>query len=311
MELIQHIENRQLKPSVATIGFFDGVHRGHQFLIQQIRQLADEEGLQAMAITFAEHPRRVMQQDYQPQLLSTLDEKCSLLSQLPLDYAVLLHFTLEMSHLTAREFMKQVLLDQLNVRVLVIGYDHRFGHNRAEGFEDYVRYGQEMGMKVVQSQAFSIDGIKISSSVARSLIQEGEMEMVKQCLGTPYHLKGTVVAGHKVGRQLGFPTANIQVDDVFKLIPAVGVYAVWVTLDRVRYKGMLNIGNRPTVHNGTDRSIEVYVLDFSENVYGHPIEVEFVTRLRDEKRFSSMEELINQLTRDAASVQILLSKKNV
>lgn len=306
MELIEHIENTKPKPSVATIGFFDGVHKGHQYLIKQIRRMADDEQLQAMAITFAEHPRRVMQQDYQPQLLSSLEEKCTLLSQLPLDYTVILHFTIEMSHMTAREFMQQVLHDQLNVKVLVIGYDHRFGHNRAEGFDDYVRYGEEIGIKVVQAQAFNIDGTSISSSVIRSLIQEGEMKLVTQCLGSYYHLKGVVVQGHKVGRQLGFPTANIKADEPFKLIPASGVYAVWVNLDGCRYKGMLNIGRRPTVDNGDDRSIEVYVLDFSEDVYQHPIEVEFVERLRDEKRFKSVEELSAQLKKDAESVKTIL-----
>lgn len=306
MELIDKIEHVNLRPSVATIGFFDGVHKGHQFLIQQIKDLAESKGLASMAITFAEHPRRVMQKEYQPQLLSTLEEKCSLLSQQSIDYTVLLHFTVEMSHLTAREFMKQVLLEQLNVRMLVIGYDHRFGHNRAEGFDDYVRYGQEIGIQVVLAQSYSMDGVCVSSSVIRSLVSEGEMQQAARCQGRPYHLKGEIVDGHKVGRQLGFPTANILVDDPCKLLPANGVYAVWVMLDGSRYKGMLNIGNRPTVDNGSEKSVEVFILHFSADVYHHQIEVEFVSRLRDEKRFRSVEELTNQLKKDAQTVETIL-----
>lgn len=306
MELIDNLKYGKLKPNVATIGFFDGVHKGHQFLIQQIKKLADERGLASMAITFAEHPRRVMQKEYQPQLLSTLEEKCALLSRQPLDYTALLHFTLEMSCMTAKEFMQQVLLEELNVRVLVIGYDHRFGHNRAEGFDDYVRYGQEIGIEVVLAKSYSMDGVFVSSSVIRSLVQEGEMQHAAHCLGSPYHLKGEIVDGHKVGRQIGFPTANIQVDDPFKLLPANGVYAVWVLLDGVRHKGMLNIGNRPTVDNGSEKSVEVFILHFSADVYHHQIEVEFISRLRDEKRFRSVEELTNQLKRDAQTVETIL-----
>ncbi|MCF0159237.1 MAG: bifunctional riboflavin kinase/FAD synthetase [Bacteroidaceae bacterium] len=306
MEVIEQIEQVSLKPSVATIGFFDGVHRGHQFLFKQIKQLAETENLSAMAITFAEHPRRVMHQAFQPQLLSTQEEKRKLLTQQPLDYLVLLHFTLEMSRLTAREFMQHVLRDQLNVKVLVIGYDHRFGHNRAEGFDDYVRYGKELGIQVVHSEAYSIEGAKVSSSAIRALVKEGKMEHVMQCTGSHYHVKGTIVDGHKVGRKLGFPTANIRVDDAFKLMPAEGVYAVWVLLDGQRYKGMLNIGRRPTLDNGNDCSVEVYVLGFSGDVYQHTIEVEFVSRLRDEQYFRSVEELTAQLRKDAQAVESLL-----
>lgn len=307
MELIQHTHNNTaLRPNVATIGFFDGVHCGHQFLIHQVVQLAQENGLASSVITFSQHPRRVMQQSYQPKLLTTLQEKCELLSKQALDYTVLLDFSMEMSRMTAREFMDVILKQQLGVRMLVIGYDHRFGHNRAEGFEDYVRYGQELGIQVVQSKAWQIGNINISSSVIRNLIQLGDVKQATDCLGCPYLLKGRIVAGHQVGRKMGFPTANIQVNNPFKIIPANGVYAVWATVDSQRYKGMLNIGNRPTVDNDPKNSIECYLLDFDGNIYNHEIEVEFVDYLRAEKRFDSLESLTHQLQQDAAYVATLL-----
>lgn len=306
MELIHDLQHAQLQPNVATIGFFDGVHLGHQFLIQQVIQQAKIHGFASSVITFTEHPRRVMQQSYQPQLLTTLEEKCELLNQLPLDYTVLLPFTIDMSHMTAREFMLQILKQQLNVQVLVIGYDHRFGHNRAEGFEDYVRYGQEMGIEVIQSTSFDLADHHVSSSVIRTLIQKGEVQEAAQCLGKPYQLEGLIVDGHKMGRKLGFPTANIQVNNPFKLVPERGVYAVWAFVDGQRYKGMLNIGKRPTVNNGQETSIEVYLLHFSGDIYHHDMRVEFVQRLRDERRFESMEELIHQLQSDAHSVDVML-----
>lgn len=305
---ISDISKTTLPANVATIGFFDGVHRGHQYLISQLQQIGRQENLPTTVITFCEHPRRVMQQEYQPQLLSSLDEKCEQLARQQLDYAVTLSFTPALSQYTAYDFMRRILRDILHVKVLLIGHDHRFGHNREEGFADYVRYGQELGMRVVQTQACLLDEQCISSSLIRRLVMEGQMQQAAHYLGYPYHLAGTVVQGHRVGHRLGFPTANVQVSEPFKLIPARGVYAVWVDLDGCRYKGMLNIGNRPTLNNGTDCSIEVYIFDFDQQVYDHQIAVEFVARLRNECTFNSIEALKAQLQQDAHRVGLLFEE---
>lgn len=294
------------KPCVATIGFFDGVHRGHRFLIEQVKILAAERNLSSTLITFPVHPRKIMQTDYQPELLSTPQEKEELLSQTGADRCVMLPFTQELSRLSAREFMRDVLQKQLNVHVLVIGYDHRFGHNRSEGFEDYCRFGEEIGMDVVKAQACVLNGVNISSSVIRAFLSEGEMRLANKCLGYRYFLEGTIVDGYKIGRTLGFPTANLAVSNPDKLVPANGVYAVKVYLEGHEYKGMLNIGHRPTL-NGTGRSIEVHILHFSSDIYQKTMRVEFVDRIRDEKKFRRVEELAAQLGRDAEQVECLLA----
>lgn len=306
MQIIRNINEQNILPCVATIGFFDGIHRGHQFLLQQVKTLASNKHLCSAVITFPVHPRKVMQQDYQPQLLTSLEEKCTLLEKQGIDYTILLPFNQEMSKLSAREFML-ILQEKLNVKMLVIGYDHRFGHNREEGFDDYVRYGKEMNMQVIQAQAWTQDEAFVSSSMVRKLIGEGNVSKATLCLGTRYTLQGTVVDGYKVGRKIGFPTANICPLCPEKLLPANGVYAVWVTLNNQRYKGMLNIGQRPTVDNGTDTSIEVHLLNFSEDIYHHTLTLEFVERLREEQRFDSTSQLIEQLKQDAQSVDNLLS----
>ena len=220
-----------VKPCVATIGFFDGVHRGHRFLIEQVKRLATEQNLASSLITFPVHPRKIMQADYQPELLSTPEEKEELLKQTGVDSCVMLPFTPELSQLSAYEFMRDVLQKQLNVRVLVIGYDHRFGHNRSEGFDDYCRYGKEIGMEVVKAEACVVNGVNVSSSVIRAFLSEGEIKLANKCLGYGYYLEGIIVDGYKVGRKLGFPTANLSVSNPDKLIPANGVYAVKVYLE--------------------------------------------------------------------------------
>lgn len=296
-----------VKPCVATIGFFDGVHRGHRFLIEQVKELAAERKLSSTLITFPVHPRKAMQADYQPKLLSTPEEKEELLLQAGVDRCLILPFTYELSRLSACEFMRDVLQKQLNVRVLVIGYDHRFGHNRSEGFEDYCRYGEEIGMEVVKARAYVTNGVSISSSVIRAFLSEGEIHLANKCLGYRYFLEGTIVDGYKVGRTIGFPTANLSVSNPDKLIPANGVYAVKVYLEGHEYKGMLNIGHRPTLDNGAQRSIEVHILHFSSDIYQKTMRIEFVDRVRDEKKFRRVEELVAQLGRDAELVDRLLA----
>ena len=294
------IETRQSQaPCVATIGFFDGVHRGHKFLIKSVIDSAAEHGLQSAVITFDRHPRLVLHKEFQPRLLTTADEKLRLLAATGVNRCEMLHFDEQMAALPAYDFMKTVLRERLNVRRLITGYDNRFGHNRAEGFDDYVRYGLELGMEVERAEAFVLNGVNVSSSVVRSFLSAGETDMAAMCLGYHYKISGTVVGGYREGRKLGFPTANIDVDDKLKLVPEAGVYAVRVRIgdEPGLLDGMMNIGTRPTF-DGTSTTLEVNIFGFSGDIYGRRITVEFHRRLREERKFGSIRKLIQQLETD-------------
>ena len=313
MQIIRDISAIKPEPCVATIGFFDGVHAGHRYLIQQVKEIAAAKGLRSALVTFPVHPRKVMNAAYRPELLTTPKEKISLLADIGVDYCLMLDFTPDISQLTAREFMNRLLKERYQVKCLVIGYDHRFGHNRSEGFEDYVCYGKEIGIEVIRAQAYTSDieigtarNIPVSSSLIRKLLHEGEVEIAARCLKYEYFLDGTVVGGYQVGRKIGFPTANLSVDDPDKLIPADGVYAVWVEVEGERYKGMLYIGDRPTLNNGKDISMEVNILDFSGDIYNDSIRVSFVQYVRRDIKFDSLEELKAQLEKDRCTVNNLL-----
>lgn len=292
-----------MAPKVASIGFFDGVHRGHCFLIRQVKSLALERGMQPMLVTFDRHPREVLHADYVPQLLTTTQEKLQLLHEAGMEHVEVLHFDTEMSQLHARDFMEQVLRDKLGVKILVMGYDHRFGRGGGSP-EDYQRWGQEVGIEVVRAE--EMPELYVSSSECRRLLTEGDVEGTATLMGHRYLLTGIVGEGHHVGQQIGFPTANVRTERG-KVVPRDGVYAVWVSLDDgTRLKGMLNIGHRPTLDNGTDRSIEVNILDFIGDLYGKHIQLEFVRRLRDERRFASLDQLRHQLSEDRLLVEEIL-----
>ncbi|KAA6347151.1 Riboflavin biosynthesis protein RibF [termite gut metagenome] len=296
------------EPCVATIGFFDGIHKGHRFLINRVKEIASNKGIHSAIITFPIHPRKVINSGYCLETLTTCDEKTKILAETEIDYCIIHDFTFETSLLSAQEFMTNILHGQYNVKTLVVGYNHRFGHNRSESFDDYLRYGKKLGMEVILANAHTSGDINISSSTVRSLLSKGEVNKAADCLGYNYFLTGTVVEGHQIGRTLGFPTANIQIKDSDKLIPANGVYGVRVTVNEKSYTGMLNIGQRPTINNGTCRSIEVHILHFHSDIYNCPIQVSFVQRIRQEEKFSNIEELAAQLRKDSAMVEALLSK---
>ena len=283
----------------ATIGFFDGVHLGHRYLLKQVTDAARERGLKSMAVTFADHPRRTLQTDYHPLLLTTPEEKVRLLSDCELDACAVLQFTMDMAAMSAREFMQAYLHDYLGVRCLVIGYDHRFGHNRNEGFEDYQAYGKEIGIEVVQALPLQNEKYTVSSSVVRRFLEAGDVEEARKCLGRSYHLRGTVVEGRHVGRDLGFPTANLCPENPDLLVPARGVYAIYAEVDGKSYPAMLNIGKRPTLNNGKDCTIESHLFGLSEDIYGKTLTLTFEHHLRDEKKFNSLDELKAQLKTDA------------
>ena len=289
----------------ATIGFFDGVHRGHLFLISQMCSLAKALGMESVIITFDRHPREVIHSDFIPQLLSSQSEKLFLLSRTEAERVEVLRFTHEMSQWSALEFMIKVLKEQLGISTLVMGYDHRFGHDGGT-HEDYVRWGRECGINIVLAR--ELEGEKVSSSRIRSLLKNGQMAEANMLLGYDYSVGGTVVKGHQIGRHMGFPTANIRVPRE-KLLPAEGVYAGRGILpDGGVCQAVLNIGQRPTVHNGEDVSVEVHLLRFSGELYGKEIRVELVARLRDELQFSSMDELKVQIQKDAEEAICLLDK---
>lgn len=306
VQSVREMSDIVLRPSVATIGFFDGVHRGHRYLIEQVREIAAAHGLASAVITFPVHPRKVMQSDYHPDLLTTCDEKTSLLAETGIDYCMMLDFTPEVARLSARQFMA-ILKEKYRIEALVVGYDHRFGHNRCEGFDDYVRYGKELGIEVILARAYSHDeDIKVSSSVIRHFLQEGRVSEAAEYLGYDFFLDGTVMGGYRVGRKIGFPTANLRVNDPDKVVPANGVYAVYVFLDGKRYGGMLSIGCRPTFANGTNRSVEVNIFHFNADIYNQQICISFVRYMRPELKFDSVEELIVQLHKDAEVARAIL-----
>ena len=291
------------KPCVATIGFFDGVHKGHKFLIDYIKKIAEERDLESMVITFDRHPRQVLKADYMPKMLSTFDEKLLLLAKTNVDNCAVLPFNKETSTLSAYDFMKNILRDMLNVKVLVMGYDNRFGHNRNENFDDYVHYGRELGIEVLPAQALVINGINVSSSVIRSYLDKGEVEMAARCLGYPYFISGKVIDGCHNGRKLGYPTANLEIDRTEKLIPAAGVYAVKARTENslILKRAMTNIGTCPTF-GGSKVTLETNILNFKDNIYDEQLAVFFCHRIRSERKFDSIEELAQQLETDEKMV---------
>lgn len=291
----------------ATIGTFDGVHRGHRFLLDQVIRLARADGGRSVVVTFSNSPRSVIEPTFVPSYLTTNSEKRRLLFDFGIDDVTIKPFTTDLMKLSARQFMQQVLHDELGITTLVIGYDHRFGYNRAEGFNDYVRYGKEMGIKVVLANEYQFDGKEVSSSAIRQAVSSGNISMANDLLGYHYSIEGQVINGFHIGRTIGYPTANIQLPNN-KLVPADGVYAVTVMLDREEYNGMLNIGHRPTFDNG-QRSIEVHLLDFNRDIYSERIQLRFAERIREEKRFGSIEELKAQISKDEHQIRMILRQR--
>ena len=287
--------NSEMEGYVATIGMFDGVHRGHQFVLQHVVDEARQRGLQSMAITFDKTG---------PETLTPLVQKRILLMKTGIDRIEVLTFDDALKHMTAHQFMQQVLRDEYGVKVLLTGYDNRFGYNRLEGFDDYVRYGKELGIEVKQLPAAG----EISSSIIRQLVADGDVSKANELLGYPYTLLGSVKHGEHIGTKLGFPTANIVIEDQCQLVPATGAYAVKIRMENsVEWKhGMMNIGTRPTF-DGQRQTMEVNVFRLKENLYGQQLQVAVVERLRGEQRFDSIEALKEQLRQDAIEAERILA----
>lgn len=292
-----------IENAVVTTGTFDGVHLGHQKIIHRLNKVAESISGQSVVFTFFPHPRMVLYpDDYSLQLLCSLEEKIDLLEKAGVQHLIIHPFDKAFSKLSSIEFVRDILVNKLRVKKLVIGYNHQFGRNREGSYEHLKEFGPVYGFEVEEISAEDIADVKISSTKIREALNKGDVKTASAFLGRPYELSGIVVEGNKLGRTLGFPTANIFVNDKHKLIPADGVYAVRVHSENAKHKGMLNIGFSPTIQF-SGKKIEVHLFNFSGDIYNKKIKVEFREKLRDEKNFGSIEKLKEQLKKDAEIAQ--------
>jgi len=311
MRVFRGIENLpEFKNPVFTTGTFDGVHTGHQVIIRRLNQLAANSNGENIILTFHPHPRMVLHKDDSNlKLLNTLEEKTSLLSKYGVDNLVVTPFSKEFSQLTAEQYVEDFIWKKFYPRKVVMGFNHRFGNNRTGDIELMTAMGKKLGFEVEEIEAQMVENISVSSTKIRNALTGGEIETANSLLGHPYTLTGKVVTGEHLGKKLGFPTANLKIEDADKLIPANGVYAVIVKVDETNFGGMLNIGFRPTF-NGKKQTIEVHIFDFNEEVYGMNIGVDLVASIRKEMKFNSVDELIQQLKKDKEfSLKILRALK--
>lgn len=307
MQVIRGCDISFATPCVAVVGFFDGVHLGHRYLLEQVAEAAKQRSMAALAVTFEQHPRSVLAASYVPSLLTTTEEKLGLMGGLGIDACAVLDFTKEFSALTSEEFMAKVLKEQLSVKCLMVGYDNHFGSDSKSGFAQYVASGKKLGIEVVKALPLRIHDITVSSSTIRRFIEAGNVESAGICLGREYSISGIVEEGNHIGRTLGFPTANMALDGIGKIIPAKGVYATRATIDGgTTYDAMTNIGSRPTIDDGEEMTIETNIFGFEGELYGRQLQLDFVRHLRDEKRFGSLDELKDQLGKDELEAKELL-----
>ncbi len=296
------------RAAVVTSGTFDGVHVGHQKILRRLKELARETGGETVVVTYWPHPRIVLYPDDPAvQLLTSFDEKLALLEALGIDHLVQIPFTKEFSRLSSDAFVRQVLVDKIGTRHLVIGYDHHFGRNREGGFEYLKEHAAEYGFTVEEIPRQDVDQVGVSSTKIRNALKVGQVHTAREYLGRPYRLTGAVVQGDQLGRQLGYPTANLRIDSPHKLIPADGIYAVHVEHADQRYEGMLYIGHRPTIQ-GTSRNIEVNIFDFDQNIYGDELRVDLLARTRGDMTFDGLEALTAQMKEDEKVVIELLKQ---
>jgi riboflavin kinase / FMN adenylyltransferase len=292
--------------AVVTSGTFDGVHLGHQKIIRRIREIARKIQGETVLITFWPHPRLVLYpNEHDLRLLSTFEEKANLLRQFGIDHLVTIPFTQEFSQLSSEEFIRSVLIDKIQTKKLVIGYDHRFGKNREGSFEYLKEHSSDFGFELEEISRQDVEDIGVSSTKIRKALELGDVKTASNYLGRPYELNGLVVKGQQIGRSIGFPTANIHIPNDYKLIPHDGVYAVEAKVEGILYKAMLNIGNRPTV-DGSKKTVEAHLFDFQGDLYNKLITVYFREFIREEKKFKSLEALKNQLFQDQKTAKAIL-----
>lgn len=309
MKIYQDISNFHVKNPVITTGSFDGVHLGHLKIIHRLKEIARQTKGESVVFTFSPHPRLILfPGEGNLRLLTTPEEKNDLLKKAGVEHLIIYPFTKEFSQLSYIEFVRDILVGELQVKTLVVGYDHKFGKNREGDFDVLQTLSSVYNFSVEKLDVLLMDDINISSTKIRNALQNGNVEKANQYLGYSFRLHGTVIEGQKLGRRIQFPTANIQASDPNKIIPAYGVYAVFVHVNRKRFRGMMNIGTRPTISNADHRSIEVHIIDFEGDLYNKPIEIEFIKKIREEQRFGSVEELKFQLEKDKHTVMTILDK---
>lgn len=293
---------KEVKNPVLTIGTFDGVHLGHQALLNRMKTLAQEVNGETVVLTFTPHPRTVLfPEDHGIQLLSDTQEKRKFLADCGIDHLVEFPFTMEFAKKSAFEYVRDLLVVGMNVHTVIVGYDHRFGRNREGNFQLLLEYADMFQFHVEEIPAQLINESEVSSTKIRNAISVGNVEFAKQATGRNYLLSGTVVHGKGNGQKIGFPTANIKISDPLKLIPANGVYVVETNINGKNYRGAMNIGTRPTFELNGSRSLEVHVIGFHNNLYEQPLQVEFIRKLRDEQNFGSIDALKEQLAKDIAN----------
>jgi len=310
VKLHTNLEQFKARKPVVTIGTFDGVHLGHQKVILRLQEFAKQHDGETIIFTFHTHPRLITSpNENNLRLLTTLNEKIKLFEKYGIDHLIIYTFDKSFSELTYSEFVEKLLVEKIGTHCLVVGYDHKFGKNREGGFDYLKKCAEKFKFEIERLDALLVEEDSVSSTKIRNALQNGEIEKANHYLGYQFTLHGTVVEGKQLGRKLGFPTANIEASDKNKIIPGYGVYAVKVELNGAEYNGMLNIGTRPTFNNNADnRSIEVNIFDFEGDIYGKEITLKFIGKIRDEKKFETMEMLVYQLEKDKIEALLILAQ---
>lgn len=308
MKTYQGLDRVNIQNAVVTVGIFDGVHLGHDAIIGRVKAIAKEIAGESVVITFWPHPRLFLTPEGADlKFLSTIKEKKYLLSQKGIDHFIIVPFTREFSNYSSQRFIEEIVVDKLNAKHLIVGYNHHFGKNREGDFSTLKSFTDKYSIEVEQVNAQIVSDEKVSSTLIREALNSGKIIQANKLLGYNYSLNGTIIGGKKIGRSIGYPTANILPRERYKLIPKDGVYAVQICLENINYFGMLNIGLRPTLDNGENgKSIEVHIFDFEHQIYGKEVQVRFIERIRNEKKFSNVEELVDQLKKDELMVRNIL-----
>ena len=299
-------EFEKLESAIVTTGTFDGVHQGHRKILNRLIEVAKKNKGESVLLTFFPHPRMVLQPDSDLKLINTIDEKIELLRQVGIDHLIIHPFTREFSRTTSLEFVRDLLVNKIGTTKLVIGYDHHFGRNREGSFEHLKEFGPIYGFEVEEISVQDVDNVNVSSTKVRKALEDGEVDLASNYLGYPFFIHGVVVHGQKNGRELGYPTANLEIQNPYKLIPANGIYAVKVEVGGKLFRGMLNIGTRPTMELGGDISVEVHIFDFKESIYGQELTVSFIKLIRSEKKFETRDALIAEMEKDQVKAEHIL-----
>jgi len=312
MNIYNHIDEfRKIHNAVVTIGTFDGVHIGHQKIISRLQEVAHKKDGESVILTFFPHPRMILHpDDLNIKLISTMNEKAEKLAELGVDHLIITPFTRDFSNLTPQEYIKDILLDKIGTSQIIIGYDHRFGKDRMGGLKELQTFSKNFDFGVEEIPEQDINDVAVSSTKIRNAILSGDVKTAQDFLGYSFQLSGKVIKGDQLGRELGFPTANLFIEESYKLIPADGIYAVNVEFENLNQKvskGMAYIGHRPTI-NGMHRNIEVNIFDFNEDIYGQTIRIKFKAFLRGDKKYDSLEALKKQLVIDEKNARIALNQ---